>query len=115
MTLYKEAYSINKSKDYFYVIKSKYPKLYNELRQYDTLENGYNNLMLELQNLKVFVMDQYYENKKYLYFVMKQIGIHEGTIYGTITTCCVTSEQLSYHTLVKLRKIKKYYEDNKLC
>lgn len=114
MTLYHEAYSINKSKDYFYVIKSKYPKLYNELKQYKTLQMGYTNLMFELENLKTYIMDRYYENKKYLYFVMKQIGIKEGTIYGTITTCCLKTEQLSYHTLVKLRNIKKYYEDNKL-
>lgn len=114
MTLYQEAYSINKSKDYFYVIKSKYPKLYRELKQYDTLKSGYNNLMIELENLKVYTMDRYYENKKYLYFVMKQVGIKKGTIYGTITTCCLKTDQLSYHTLIKLRKIKKYYEKNNI-
>ncbi len=112
MSLGDEAYAVGKSRDYFYVMKITNPKMYNEILKHSTPSFGYKCLLSEIEYLKSFIVEKYYENRDRLYDAIEQVGIERSRASNLITRCCGTTQELVYKTLVTLRKIKEIYEKN---
>lgn len=109
MSMIEASKAIGRSKDYFYVMKSVNISLYNEILKYDNLILGYQTLLSELECLKNFIVDKYYENRDKLFEVMVQAGIKRNKVNNMVTRCCGATHQLVYKTLLTLRKIKEAY------
>lgn len=103
------ALHIGKSETYFYVMKITQKDLYKEILRYDNPALGYRILLTELDNLKAFIVNKYYDNRDDLYESMLRSGVKKQQLTAMVDRCCRQTEQLVYKTLVMLRKIKEYY------